>query len=60
MLNEIEALVREHYGLNDDSVEEEAAEDEAPKAKRGKKPSVVNEDDEDILIIPSDAYSDEE
>ncbi len=60
VLNEIEALVREHYGLNDDSVEEEAAEDEAPKAKRGKKPSVVNEDDEDILIIPSDAYSDEE
>ncbi len=60
VLNEIEALVREHYGLNDNDLEEEAAEEEAPKAKRGKKPAVVNEDDEDILIIPSDAYSDEE
>ena len=56
-LNEIEALVREHYGLNDDAAEEEMAEEEAPKAKRGKKAAVVSEDDDDILIIPSDAYS---
>ena len=57
VLNEIEALVREHYGLNDDAAEEEMAEEEAPKAKRGKKAAVVSEDDDDILIIPSDAYS---
>lgn len=57
VLNEIEALVREHYGLNDDAAEEELAEEEAPKAKRGKKAAVVSEDDDDILIIPSDAYS---
>lgn len=55
MLAEIDALVREHYGINNEPT---AKEEEVPeKPKKGKKAAVVNEDNEDILIIPSDAYT---
>ena len=55
ILEDLEAQVRDHYGLNRDFDEEEEIEEEKPK--RGRKASVISEDDEDILIIPSDAYT---
>ncbi len=60
---EIEEQVRQHYGLDEESrkksAEAKAAAEppkEAPKPKKGKKAEIINEDNEDILIIPSDAY----
>ena len=63
MLDEIEKQVRDHYGLNEEANngEKPAAETEktekTEKPKKAKKAEVISEDDEDILIIPSDAYT---
>ena len=60
MLEEIEKQVRDHYGLNEEANngEKPAAETEkTEKPKKAKKAEVISEDDEDILIIPSDAYT---
>lgn len=60
MLDEIEKQVRDHYGLNEEANngEKPAAEAEkTEKPKKAKKAEVISEDDEDILIIPSDAYT---
>lgn len=57
VLEEIDTLVRSHYGLDNENVNKKEEEKEAEeKPKKSKKAAVVNEDDEDILIIPSDAY----
>ena len=63
VLDEIEKQVRDHYGLNEEANngEKPAAEAEKTektvKPKKAKKAEVISEDDEDILIIPSDAYT---
>ena len=63
VLDEIEKQVRDHYGLNEEANngEKPAAEAEktekTEKPKKAKKAEVISEDDEDILIIPSDAYT---
>ena len=63
VLDEIEKQVRDHYGLNEEANngEKPAAETEktekTEKPKKAKKAEVISEDDEDILIIPSDAYT---
>ena len=63
VLDEIEKQVRDHYGLNEEAnnCEKPAAETEktekTEKPKKAKKAEVISEDDEDILIIPSDAYT---
>ena len=66
VLDEIEKQVRDHYGLNEEANngEKPAAEtektektDKTEKPKKAKKAEVISEDDEDILIIPSDAYT---
>lgn len=60
VLDEIEKQVRDHYGLNEEANngENPAAETEkTEKPKKAKKAEVISEDDEDILIIPSDAYT---
>lgn len=60
VLEEIEKQVRDHYGLNEEANngEKPAAETEkTEKPKKAKKAEVISEDDEDILIIPSDAYT---
>ncbi|MCD8036829.1 MAG: recombinase RecA [Clostridiales bacterium] len=62
---EIEEQVRIHYGFDEESRKnaaeaKEAAEAEekpAAKSRKSKKAEIINEDDEDILIIPSDAYT---
>lgn len=60
---EIEEQVRKHYGFDEESrkkaAEAKAADEtkEAPKPKKSKKAEIISEDDEDILIIPSDAYT---
>lgn len=57
ILDEIEALVKEYYGLNRDEEEIDDAElSKEEKGRKSKKSEIVTEDDEDILIIPSDAY----
>jgi len=54
-LEEIDALVRAHYGLDKENYgTEETLTEEKPK--KSKKAAVISEEDEDILIIPSDAY----
>ncbi len=55
LLEEIDGLVRTHYGLDNENSHNEEA-DVAEQPKKSKKAAVVNEDNEDILIIPSDAY----
>lgn len=63
VLDEIEKQVRDHYGLNEEANngEKPAAETEktekTEKPQKAKKAEVISEDDEDILIIPSDAYT---
>ena len=63
VLDEIEKQVRDHYGLNEEANngEKPAAEAEktekTEKPKKAKKAEVISEDDEDILIIPSDEYT---
>lgn len=63
VLDEIEKQVRDHYGLNEEANngEKPAAEAEktekTEKPKKAKKAEAISEDDEDILIIPSDAYT---
>ena len=63
VLDEIEKQVRDYYGLNEEANngEKPAAETEktekTEKPKKAKKAEVISEDDEDILIIPSDAYT---
>lgn len=63
VLDEIEKQVRDHYGLNEEAnnCEKPAAETEktekTEKPQKAKKAEVISEDDEDILIIPSDAYT---
>ena len=58
VLMEIEGLVKAHYGITEeaDEIIEEAPVKEAPKGRKSKKAEIITEDDEDILIIPSDAY----
>ena len=63
VLDEIEKQVRDHYGLNEEANNGEkpaaAAEktEKTEKHKKATKAEVISEDDEDILIIPSDAYT---
>ena len=64
VMAEIEAQVREHYGFTEDKnggeqegAAKPAAETAAPRGRKSKKAEIINEDDEDILIIPSDAYT---
>lgn len=63
VLDEIEKQVRDRYGLNEEANngEKPAAETEktekTEKPQKAKKAEVISEDDEDILIIPSDAYT---
>lgn len=64
VMAEIEAQVREHYGFTEDKnggeqegAAKSAAETAAPRGRKSKKAEIINEDDEDILIIPSDAYT---
>ncbi len=62
---EIEEQVRIHYGFDEESRKNaaeakevaEAEEKPAAKSRKSKKAEIINEDDEDILIIPSDAYT---
>ncbi|MEA4972016.1 MAG: recombinase RecA [Candidatus Metalachnospira sp.] len=55
VLEEIDALVRANYGLNGENIEKKDTE-VVQQPKKSRKAAVVSEDDEDILIIPSDAY----
>lgn len=55
VLEEIDALVRANYGLNGENTEKKDTE-VVQQPKKSRKAAVVSEDDEDILIIPSDAY----
>ncbi len=60
---EIEEKERKYYGFDEESrkkaAEAKAVDEtkEAPKPKKSKKAEIISEDDEDILIIPSDAYT---
>lgn len=55
VLEEIDTLVREHYGIDHKPTDPE--EEQVPeKPKKSKKAAAAEEDNEDILIIPSDAY----
>ena len=55
ILEEIDALVRDHYGINGEVTSKDEAED-VHQPKKSRKSAVVNDENEDILIIPSDAY----
>ncbi len=57
ILAEIEAQVREHYGFGEETEQQENVSEEPEKTRKTKKAEIINEDDEDILIIPSDAYT---
>lgn len=61
VLAEIDKKVRDYYSISEEAIKEAVEEDKASeKAKKAKKTRVVAEDDDDILIIPSDAYLSDE
>ena len=61
VLAEIDKKVRDYYSISEEAIKEAVEEDKAAeKAKKAKKTRVVAEDDDDILIIPSDAYLSDE
>lgn len=61
VLAEIDKKVRDYYSISEEAIKEAVEEDKvAEKAKKAKKTRVVAEDDDDILIIPSDAYLSDE
>ena len=61
VLAEIDKKVRDYYSISEEAIKEAVEEDKAnEKAKKAKKTRVVAEEDDDILIIPSDAYLSDE
>ena len=61
VLAEIDKKVRDYYSISEEAIKEAVEEDKAAeKAKKAKKTRVVAEDDDDILIIPFDAYLSDE
>ena len=61
VLAEIDKKVRDYYSISEEAIKEAVEEDKAAeKAKKAKKTRAVAEDDDDILIIPSDAYLSDE
>ena len=61
VLAEIDKKVRDYYSISEEAIKEAVEEDKAAeKAKKAKKTRVVAEDDDDILISPSDAYLSDE